>query len=96
MVDGHSNWIREEKSFLKKHYGNLPTKEIAARLGRSVSAVRAAVVQLDPGTCQRYSGRVNKGVLILVDFRRGAYGVPCRNRIYKHFDDLTEFYLIVP
>lgn len=49
-LTGRSSWSREDKSFLEKHYGNLPTKEIATRLGRSVSAVRAAVVKFDLGT----------------------------------------------
>lgn len=83
MVDGHSNWIREEKSFLKKHYGNLPTKEIAARLGRSVSAVRAAVVQLDPGTCQRYSGRVNKGGIDIGRLQERCVWCPLQESIFS-------------
>lgn len=49
-LTGRSSWSREDKSFLEKHYGNLSTKEIATRLGRSVSAVRAAVVKFDLGT----------------------------------------------
>lgn len=49
-LTSRSSWSSEEKAFLEKHYRNLPTKEIAARLGRSVSAVRAAVVKFDLGT----------------------------------------------
>lgn len=32
-ITGRGSWSREEKAFLEKHYGNLPTKEIATRLG---------------------------------------------------------------
>ncbi|HHA1914420.1 TPA: hypothetical protein ACOEDZ_000940 [Enterobacter asburiae] len=46
-LTGRSSWSREDKTFLEKHYGNLSTKEIASRLGRSV---RAAVVKFDLGT----------------------------------------------
>ncbi|MGX5076446.1 hypothetical protein [Enterobacter mori] len=46
-ITGRDSWSSEEKDFLKKHYGRLSTQKIAARLGRSVSAVRAAVAKLD-------------------------------------------------
>lgn len=49
-LTSRSSWSREDKFFLEKYYGNLPTKEIATRLGRSVSVVRAAVVKFDLGT----------------------------------------------
>lgn len=42
-VTGKASWNDRELRFLKKHYGTLPTQEIAARLGRSVSSVRNTV-----------------------------------------------------
>ncbi|MGU9756283.1 hypothetical protein ACV1BL_01685 [Serratia marcescens] len=48
-VTGRGDWSDEEKAFLTKHYGRLSTQKIAARLGKSVSAVRAAVTRLELG-----------------------------------------------
>ena len=35
-----SLWSASEKRFLGEHYGTVPTRKIAATLGRSVSAAR--------------------------------------------------------
>lgn len=35
-------WTLEELSWVEKHYHNMPTLEIAARLGRTVTAIRLA------------------------------------------------------
>lgn len=37
-----SHWTLRELAFVKKHYGDMPTVEIAERLGRSPVSVRAA------------------------------------------------------
>jgi hypothetical protein len=47
-----SSWSVREQDFLTKHYGSMPTHKIAASLGRSVSAVRAAVIKLKLGKGQ--------------------------------------------
>ena len=66
-----SSWSREEKAFLEKYYGNLPTKEIAARLGRSVSAVRAAVVKFDLGTWKSRAWTEMEQVLMQAHYSKG-------------------------
>lgn len=70
-LTGRNSWSREEKAFLKKHYGNLPTKEIAARLGRSISAVRAAVLQLDLGTWKNRPWTEMEQVLMQAHYSKG-------------------------
>ncbi|WP_258316783.1 hypothetical protein [Klebsiella variicola] len=70
-LTGRSSWSREDKSFLEKHYGNLSTKEIAARLGRSVSAVRAAVVKLDLGTGKNRPWTEMELVLMQAHYSKG-------------------------
>ncbi len=70
-LTGRSSWSREDKSFLEKHYGNLPTKEIATRLGRSVSAVRAAVVKFDLGTGKNRPWSERELVLMQAHYSKG-------------------------
>ena len=70
-ITGRSSWSREDKSFLEKHYGNLPTKEIAARLGRSVSAVRAAVVKFDLGKWKNRPWSEKEQVLMQEHYSKG-------------------------
>lgn len=70
-LTGRSCWSREEKAFLEKHYRNLPTKEIAARLGRSVSAVRAAVVKFDLGTWKNRPWSERELVLMQAHYSKG-------------------------
>ncbi|KEY59559.1 hypothetical protein [Serratia sp. DD3] len=48
-ITGRESWSASEKRFLKEHYGKMPTRKIAATLGRSVSAVRVTVNQLSLG-----------------------------------------------
>lgn len=70
-LTGRSSWSREDKSFLEKHYGNLSTKEIATRLGRSVSAVRAAVVKFDLGTGKNRPWSERELVLMQSHYSKG-------------------------
>jgi len=70
-LTSRSGWSREEKAFLEKHYRNLPTKEIAARLGRSVSAVRAAVVKFGLGTWKNRSWTEREKVLMQAHYSKG-------------------------
>ncbi|WP_233628684.1 hypothetical protein [Citrobacter amalonaticus] len=70
-LTSRSSWSREEKAFLEKHYRNLPTKEIAARLGRSVSAVRAAVVKFDLGTGKNRPWSERELVLMQAHYSKG-------------------------
>lgn len=70
-LTGRSSWSLEDKSFLEKHYGNLPTKEIAARLGRSVSAVRAEVVKLNLGTWKNRPWSEMELVLMQAHYSKG-------------------------
>ncbi|HFQ9142010.1 TPA: sigma factor-like helix-turn-helix DNA-binding protein [Enterobacter cancerogenus] len=66
-----SGWSREEKAFLEKYYKNLPIKEIAVRLGRSVSAVRAAVVKFDLGTWKNRSWTERELMLMQAHYSKG-------------------------
>lgn len=70
-LTGRSSWSRKDKSFLEKHYRNLPAKEIAARLGRSVSAVRAAVVKFGLGTWKNRSWTEREKVLMQAHYSKG-------------------------
>lgn len=70
-LTAHSIWSREEKAFLEKHYRNLPTKEIAARLGRSVSAVRAAVVKFGLGTWKNRPWTESELMLMQAHYSKG-------------------------
>ncbi|MEG4684812.1 hypothetical protein UXP70_07650 [Enterobacter cloacae] len=83
-LTGRSRWSREDKSFLEKHYGNLSTKEIATRLGRSVSAVRAAVVKFGIGTWKNRSWTEREKVLMQAHYSKGIDKIkallPDRNR----------------
>lgn len=44
-----SQWNTEERQYLAKHYGNTPTHEIAATLGRSILGLRAIVGEMGLG-----------------------------------------------
>ncbi|WP_267432448.1 hypothetical protein [Erwinia psidii] len=70
-LTGRSRWSREEKAFLEKHYINLPTTETAARLGRSVSAVRAAVVKFGLGTWKNRPWSEREQVLMQAHYSKG-------------------------
>lgn len=70
-LTSRSSWSREDKSFLEKHYGNLPTKEIATRLGRSISAVRAAVVKFDLGTWKNRPWSKRERMLMQAHYSKG-------------------------
>lgn len=70
-LTSRSSWSGEDKSFLEKHYGNLSTKEIVTRLGRSVSAVRAAVVKFDLGTWKNRPWSEMELVLMQVHYSKG-------------------------
>ncbi|MDU3301250.1 MAG: SANT/Myb-like DNA-binding domain-containing protein [Enterobacter ludwigii] len=45
-------WTPREQQFLKKHYGSMPVEDIAKALGRTVRAVRGAVVIYKPDKVQ--------------------------------------------
>lgn len=47
--NSHSHWTLTDIRFVEVHYGNRPTKEIAAILGRSVIAIRVVVDDLKLG-----------------------------------------------
>lgn len=70
-LTGRSSWSLEDKFFLEKNYGNLPTKEIAARLGRSVSAVRAAVVKFGLGTWKNRPWTESELMLMQAHYSKG-------------------------
>lgn len=70
-LTGRSSWSREDRFFLEKHYGNLPTKKIATRLGRSVSAVRAAVVKFDLGPGKNRPWSERELVLMQAHYSKG-------------------------
>jgi len=74
-ITGRDSWNHEEKDFLEKHYGYLPTKEIATRLGRSVSAVRAAVVKFDLGTGHNVPWTEAELALMRVHYKKGIDGM---------------------
>ncbi|MEZ7799314.1 RNA polymerase sigma factor sigma-70 region 4 domain-containing protein [Citrobacter pasteurii] len=74
-LTSRSGWSREDKAFLEKHYGNLPTKEIATRLGRSISAVRAAVVKFDLGTGHNVPWTEAELALMRVHYKKGIDGM---------------------
>lgn len=70
-ITGRDSWSSEEKDFLKKHYGRLSTQKIAARLGRSVSAVRAAVVKFNLGTGKNRPWSERELVLMQAHYSKG-------------------------
>ena len=41
-----SSWTQEEKYFLKRHYNEMPTKEIAEKLNKSEEAIHSKVAYL--------------------------------------------------
>jgi len=70
-----SSWNSQEKAFLKKHYGSLPTQKIAASLGRSVSAVRAAVIKLKLGKGQNRRWTEPELALLRAHYENGISGM---------------------
>jgi biotin operon repressor len=41
-----SNWTTEQKDFLKRHYNEMPIKEIAQKLNKSEEAIHSKVAYL--------------------------------------------------
>ncbi|HGL4548778.1 TPA: hypothetical protein ACKE7U_002882 [Klebsiella aerogenes] len=74
-ITGRDSWSSEEKDFLKKHYGRLSTQKIAARLGRSVSAVRAAVAKLDLSKWHNIPWTEAELVLMRAHYKKGIDGM---------------------
>lgn len=47
VAGGHRSWSSGEQQFLIEHYGKTPTREIARKLGRNISAVRSTACKLN-------------------------------------------------
>jgi len=41
-----ASWTQEQKYFLKRHYNEMPTKEIAEKLNKSEEAIHSKVAYL--------------------------------------------------
>lgn len=68
-------WSLQEKTFLEKHYGKLPTQAIATRLGRSVSAVRGMVFKLGLSKAQKQLWTESELLLLQEHYANGPASV---------------------
>ncbi|WP_235186802.1 hypothetical protein, partial [Serratia sp. DD3] len=67
--NGRSRWTITELNYVEAHYGKTSTREMAATLGRGISAVRSAAQSL--GLCKKQSGAWSEQEL---DILRKYYG----------------------
>ncbi|HAT1685320.1 TPA: hypothetical protein I8Y21_006171 [Klebsiella oxytoca] len=81
----HARWTLNEIEFVEKHYGKLPAKDIAASLGRGISAVRTMALKLGVGRQGAEPWTARETEIVKAFYSRGA-GIAKVRALLPHRD----------